>query len=71
MTLSRRRITYQTPVVYFTDSSLLAEVSYVLCLDALGNGEELHVSPASPNPHLPPAILRDIRLNLHLMCVYR
>ncbi len=47
---------YVDPVVYFTDSSLLADVSYVLCLDALSNGDELnlHVSPASPNHPQPP-----------------
>ena len=35
-------------IPYFTDSSLLADVSYVLCLDALGNGEELHLHVSKP-----------------------
>ena len=31
-----------------SDSSLLADASYVLCLDTLGNGDKLHLHVSKP-----------------------
>ncbi len=35
-------------LMIFSDSSLLADVSYVLCLDAVGKGDELHLHVSKP-----------------------
>ena len=38
---------YQQDTVV-SDSSLLADASYVLCLDTLGNGDKLHLHVSKP-----------------------